>query len=210
MLNESGSGLIPLVLHVDGAEFYSNSEYVVWSVQSAFSSGHPWDIKFPICFIAHDRMRDQDIKDTVQKTIADVVAWSLRASSHGVWPHVGPFGEIFSSGDRKVLMGKQLAGGFRACYFGFRADGKARKDAHRFPRTYLHSLICESRMAQRSHKNWQPLLSYKNFYPGAAYRLTHISPFPNHSVHYLFFVQAFCLALRKTRRLYIIERYLVR
>ena len=36
---EQCSGLIPLVLHVDGAEFYANSEYYVWSLGSAFASG---------------------------------------------------------------------------------------------------------------------------------------------------------------------------
>ena len=32
-------GLIPINLHIDGAEFYSNSEFYVWSVGSAFASG---------------------------------------------------------------------------------------------------------------------------------------------------------------------------
>lgn len=33
------SGLIPLVFHVDGAEFYSNCEYYVWSLGSVLASG---------------------------------------------------------------------------------------------------------------------------------------------------------------------------
>ena len=32
-------GLLPMTFHVDGAEFYSNSEYVVWSMSSALASG---------------------------------------------------------------------------------------------------------------------------------------------------------------------------
>ena len=34
-----GSGTIPFIFHVDGAEFYTNSEYLVWSFSSALSSG---------------------------------------------------------------------------------------------------------------------------------------------------------------------------
>ena len=167
-------GLLPMILHVDGAEFYTNTEFVVWSVQSAFSSGDVWDTKFPICIISHESMRENDIKLKTQETIASVVAWSLRCAAQGQWPHVGPHGEVFE-GARKELQGQQLSGGFKACYFGFRADGKARKEANNFQRTYQHSLICESCLAQRSHKGWQPLLNYKNFYPTAAYRMTKIS-----------------------------------
>jgi len=34
------SRLLPICLHVDGAEFYTNSEVMVWSLQSLFSNGH--------------------------------------------------------------------------------------------------------------------------------------------------------------------------
>ena len=33
------SGLIPLNIHMDGAEFYSNSEFNVWSIGSVFAWG---------------------------------------------------------------------------------------------------------------------------------------------------------------------------
>ena len=32
-------GLIPIAFHVDGAEFYSNSEFYVWSIGSSFPTG---------------------------------------------------------------------------------------------------------------------------------------------------------------------------
>ena len=32
-------GLLPINLHLDGAEFYSNSEFYVWSLGSVFPSG---------------------------------------------------------------------------------------------------------------------------------------------------------------------------
>ena len=163
------------MLHVDGAEFYTNSEFLVWSLQSVFSSGNDvWDSKFPICVIPHDSMRDPDIKLLTQQTVAKVVAWSLKAASGGTFPAKGPFDECLL-GERERLQGQQLAGGFRACFFGMRADGKARKECNFFPRSYQHSLVCEACMAQKQHKGWEPSLSYKNFYPDAAYRLTPIS-----------------------------------
>lgn len=170
-------GLVPICIHVDGAEFYSNSEVLVWSMQSVFSSGqHVWDSKYPLVVIPHEMIRDADIKQQVQEVIAQVLKWSFRCCAEGVWPSTGPFGEALPSGHRSCQKGKPLAGGaYRACYFGFRADGKGRKEAHMFPRSYLHSFICEACYAQREHKDWDCALSYKNFYQSAAYRLTTIS-----------------------------------
>jgi hypothetical protein len=178
MHSDAHQGLIPFCLHLDGAEMFTNNEFMVWSIQSVFANGTDvWDSKFPVCFIPLESMRDQDVRDAVHQTIAEIVAWSLKAAATGVWPTVGPKGENLIGGDRGRLQGQQLAGGFRACYWGFRADGKARKEVHGFQRSYLHSFVCESCMAQRPHKGWQPQLNYKNFYPRAAHRLSKISPF---------------------------------
>lgn len=170
-------GLLPICLHVDGAEFYSNTEFVVWSMQSVFTSGNAiWDCKFPLALIPHEMMRDNDIKESVQTKIATVVAWSLKASSSGIWPSVGPLGEPLVGGDRVTYQGKPLAGDFRGCYFAFRADGKGRKETNLLPRSYMHNLVCDLCLAQKEHKGWNPLMDYKNFHETAAYRLTPISP----------------------------------
>lgn len=60
---------------------------------------------------------------------------------------------------RKKLGGQTLALGWNACYWGFRHDEKARKEANYFPRSYQHSYICVRCMAQKHHKGWCPLLS---------------------------------------------------
>lgn len=152
---------------------------MVWSLQSAFTSGYDvWDAKFPICFIPLQNLREETIKQKIQENIANIVGWSLRSASKGFWPSEGPAGFELEGSHRKSLAGRQLAGGYRACYFGFRADGKARKESHLFQRSYLHSLVCEACMAQKAHKQWQPLLTYKNFYPSAAFRMTTVSPAP--------------------------------
>ena len=147
----------------------------MWSLQSLFSNGHVWDSKFPMVFIPHECLRDANVKLKVQETIAHVVGWSLSCATSGVWPSSGPFGEVLSK-HRKHQQGKPLAGGqYKACYFGYRADGKARRESHLFPRSFLHSFVCEQCLAQKEHKNWEPLMSYKCFYQSAAYRMTTIS-----------------------------------
>lgn len=165
------------MIHVDGAEVYSNAEFDVYSISSILAqaaSCHVWDSKFPCFTLGHDRMHDQAIKRDVNTKIARVLAWSLECCATGLWPETGPFGECLV-GFRKERAGTCLAGGRRGCFFAFRADAKARKIAHEFPRSYLHSWICEACMAQRPHKGWQPLLNYKNFYSSAAHRMTTIS-----------------------------------
>jgi len=126
-------------------------------------------------FIPHECLRDANVKLKVQETIAHVVGWSLSCATSGVWPSSGPFGEVLSK-HRKHQQGKPLAGGqYKACYFGYRADGKARRESHLFPRSFLHSFVCEQCLAQKERKNWEPLMSYKCFYQSAAYRMTTIS-----------------------------------
>lgn len=169
-----------MLLHADGAEFYTNSEFMVWSVQSLFSNGNnTWDAKFPVCIIPIESMRDTDIKDNVQKSLAKILAWSFRVASEGTWPSLGPDLETLKGDHRKQMRGEQLAGGYRACFFGMKADGKQRKEMHCFQRSYLHSFVCDSCLAQREHKGWQPLLNYKNFYESAAHRLTKICLVPS-------------------------------
>ena len=158
-------------LHVDGAEFYANSEYLVWSMASIFGEGHVWDVKFPCVCIPHLLL--QDFKDDVHEKVADILAWSLRCAAKGKWPSHGPFGEALT-GTRAEWSEQVLAGGWRAAYFGFRYDGKARKEANRFQRSYQHNLACECCLAQKTRPSCEPLLSYKNFYPDAAHTMTSI------------------------------------
>lgn len=166
-------GMIPLVIHVDGAEFYANSEYLCWSVGSALAVEHVLDTKLPICVLPHASMVDQDVKLAVHRTVATVLSWSLSHCSAGTVPTTGPFGEPL--GDRANLSGSTVAGGWRGCFFAYRFDEKARVQVNYFNRSYNHSLICMRCLAQREHKNWFPQMSYKNFHWTAAYRLTPIS-----------------------------------
>ena len=157
-LDPSIPGLIPIVLHVDGAEFYSNSEYVVFSMGSILCEGvHPWDSKFAIACIPYSNMYENDIRKGVHKAVAETVAWSFKSAASGIFPSRGPWGDELT-GARKEWAGTLLAGGWRAGYLGFRYDAKARKETNEFQRSYLHSFICEQCLAQKHHKGFDEQL----------------------------------------------------
>ena len=71
--------------------------------------------------------------------------------------------------------GKPIASGYSFAYLGFKSDAKARKECHRFDRTYQHNQICEGCLAERPNKNGDPILTFKNFYGNAAHLLTNFS-----------------------------------
>eukprot|EP00435_Cladocopium_sp_Y103_P068002 s1968_g30.t2 len=97
--------MLPLALHVDGAEFYSNSEYLCWSMCSVLSSEHVFDSKFPVVVLPHSSMLDERVKAHVHATVSRVLAWSLRCASSGVAPSTGVFDEPLL-GERATLAGQ--------------------------------------------------------------------------------------------------------
>lgn len=167
-------GMIPIVLHVDGAEFYSNSEYMCWSMASLLADSHVFDSKFPLVILPHTSMAEENVKAHVHTMVASVIGWSLKYAALGAFPTTGPFGEELK-GWRKEMAGKRIASGWKATYFCFRADEKARKETNYFYRSYQHSMVCMYCMAARPHKDWVPEMCYKNMHSTAAHRLTTIS-----------------------------------
>ena len=103
--------------------------------------------------------------------MAEVLSWSFGCAASGTWPQRGLDGEALF-GERAASAGKPLARNWRACYFGFKYDAKARKEANFFERSYYHNQICEACFAERPNKYGDPLLEYKDFYPGAAHLMT--------------------------------------
>ena len=55
-----------------------------------------------------------EVREGVNKTIADVVAWSMQHAASGTYPSRGFYNEEFHDGTyRKCLSGKNIAGGFK-------------------------------------------------------------------------------------------------
>ena len=114
------------------------------------------------------------VKDDIHDLVAKVTIWSIRAGLNGRAPNRGAFGEPLE-GARAARAGAELAGGFRFAYHGFKADAKARREMHRFNRSYGHSQICETCFAEKPNKTGDPLLTFKFFFPCAAHLMTELS-----------------------------------
>lgn len=158
---------------MDGAEFFANSEYLVYSIGSILAEGSVWDTKFPACAIPYDQMIQCNIRKKVNIDVAHVLDWSLRCCASGVFPTHGPEGQELT-GWRRAKAGKPLCGGWRAIYFGFRSDMKAHKESNEFQRSYQHNFICERCYATKAHVH--PALSFKNFHKDAPHTVTEVSP----------------------------------
>ena len=132
---------MPIYLHLDGAELYSNSEFYVLSWSSgAAQYGHVLDRKFPLLKIAHCAMRDPGTKRKVFEVMAKYVAWDMQILAAGVVPEKGFYDEPLSAGD--VAWSSVTAEYWGACA-GFKADLKARKEAHSFKHGYMSIYCCD-------------------------------------------------------------------
>ena len=116
-----------------------------------------------------------EVKEAIHKLVADVTIWSMRCALKGVYPKVDPFGNPLQGSRGEKACSDLTPEGFRLGYHGFKADAKARREIHRFNRTYGHNKICETCFAERPNVNGDPLLTFKNFYPHAAHLMTELS-----------------------------------
>jgi hypothetical protein len=145
--------LIPLYIHLDGAEIYTNSEFYVLSFSSALATDcSVLDAKFPILQIPHAAIRDKEIKKQAMRVMAAFVAWNFQVLQDGRGPKVGFYGEPLD-GVRAALIDQDLMGPYKACCSGCKADLKARREAHFFAQNYNTSRVCERCHATQPFKN---------------------------------------------------------
>jgi hypothetical protein len=76
----------------------------------------------------------------INDEITKVIGWDLEVCERGVGPTHGFYGEPLTTGSRGRLAGKPLT--WSACYAGMKADGKARRESHRFDRHYNSTWLC--------------------------------------------------------------------
>ena len=121
------SRTLPIFYHVDGAEVFNNTEYYFWS-WSCLARGPSLDVKFPIMGIPAACMVKKDVKKDVIDKVTHFLCWCDEFLRSGVGPVVGYRGEPFHERSlRYQLCGQRLAGDWRACFAGFKADANARK-----------------------------------------------------------------------------------
>ena len=115
---------LPIFYHVDGAEVFNNVEFDIWS-WSCLARGPSLDVKFPILAIPARCMHNHAIKKAVLDHVTQFLCWSDECLRAGLGPQLGFYSETFGKHSmRYALCGKELAGGWRACFAGFKADGK--------------------------------------------------------------------------------------
>ncbi|CAK9092949.1 Nipped-B-like protein B [Durusdinium trenchii] len=93
----------------------------------------------------------------------------MKHATMGEAPAVGFENEAFAekSFRGKLAVSKALAKNWRACYFSFKADLKARHEIHGFKNWYQCAQICESCMARKDVRS-PPGLNFRNFDPNSA------------------------------------------
>ena len=137
------SRCVPLVIHTDGAESYTNHELSCWSISSlAVHGGETMDAKFLVASIPSWRMPTKEVRELAMSRFLGVIAWSFQACLRGIFPSSGPFGMELDHG-RQQPAGLPLPGNWRAAYIGWKGDRKARALEHRMRRTWQTTQCCE-------------------------------------------------------------------
>ncbi|CAK9066934.1 unnamed protein product [Durusdinium trenchii] len=118
--------------------------------------------------------RDPDqVREGVNKTIAEVTAWSLHYAALGRYPDRGFYGETFEKNSyRESLCGNRIAGNFKLTYFAFKADLKARHQCHLLSDYYLCKKMCDRCKAIQPMTSAPHPMTYKNMADNAPYVTT--------------------------------------
>ena len=115
------SRLIGFTYHGDGAQFYREDEFFVWSFASVFGGqGSIKDVllyRFPLCIIPERFMKSHHVRDAVHRTIAELASWSTAISSRGIGPAKGFHDECLDKTPRAELIGKELAKGWKRLFW---------------------------------------------------------------------------------------------
>ncbi|CAK9069954.1 unnamed protein product [Durusdinium trenchii] len=168
--------LIGVNIHGDGAVMKRDDECFVWSVSSCFASSGPIQdplmMKFAVAIVHERFMLSKQVQKNVNAEIAKLIAWSLHYASLGTAPTQGYYGEPFPPNSyRSEMAGKELANGWKACYFACKADLKARKYMRNFRRYYLCAQLCDTCLAS-TRKGTPDAMHAGNYNADAAWRLT--------------------------------------
>ena len=129
---------IPLIVHVDGAEAYTEQEATVWSFGSPFAHNmNVFDTKFlTLLLINHDF---EGTWNMVNRIVAAFYGYCFWALEIGEMPHWGFYNEFFSPTSRRgKKAGQAICGDFLFCFLGWTGDRKARKESHNFSRSRQH------------------------------------------------------------------------
>lgn len=178
-LRENVTCTVPLVVHTDGAEAFTDQEALIISMSSLISetSRNVWDSKLVLCMLMERSIHDATVRDAAMQDICSFLAWSIDACMAGIAPSCNYYGEEFLAGSvRADAAGRLLAGGWAACYAGWKGDRKERKNLHHLDRNYLSTKICEYCLAVKPTAKCRCKdLTYADSSPNAMWRMTQLT-----------------------------------
>jgi hypothetical protein len=168
---------IPMLIHLDGVETFTNQEANIWSFSSCFTSGcSTWDSKFILCAVPLRMTPSHSLKQGFTNEICRFLRWSFSLGMSGVMPDRGFYAEQWAPNSwRHQAAGKPIAGLYRICFVGSKCDLKARREVNLLKRHYRATDMCDQCMAQQCFKKACRELNYADFTPGALHLDTEIS-----------------------------------
>jgi hypothetical protein len=127
---------IPLVLHVDGAESYTNQEAIIYSTSSPFVKHiSVYLTKFLAAVLMNGDVDTKQLWEEANETLAKFFGWTFKCCEDGIMPATGMYDEEFNPRTpRGKLAGEEIAGGFKFIYLGWLGDKKAKKESLYFTR----------------------------------------------------------------------------
>jgi hypothetical protein len=156
------------VWHVDGAEVYRASEYIVYSWASALAVGDIQDVKMLFCAFPYARVPGA-LQKRAHRALSKLIGWSMEWAEKGLWPERDHEGQAFPTNSvRARLAGRTIS--LKAAYWGFKADLKAAKEVHELRQWYGCRYLCSMCLAVRPLPKTTPeelLFNFKDFGEGA-------------------------------------------
>ena len=160
-----------------------------------------WSTKFPFAAIPMRLLPTAELRRKANRAVVEAIAWDCGSESNqgilmhftawtdllfilcftgqtllsGVFPSVDQYGNALS-GSRAARAGKQIAGGWKACFESWTGDWKERSLSHAFVcRNYRSTQLCDQCGAIQPHaKTREELLQYDyaDFSPTAPWTTT--------------------------------------
>lgn len=116
---------IPMVWHVDGAEFRTERELLVFSWCSPLTRGNTWSTRFVFAVLPMHLVGHGDQQRRVITALVAAIAWQTDVVAAGRFGERGYLDEPLT-GVRRLWAGQDIAGGWRAVWAGWQGDAKAR------------------------------------------------------------------------------------
>ncbi len=128
---------VPVDIHVDGIETYSNVPFLSYSWSSSLVSNIcSFDLQFPILIVDEDEL----IWGVTDVQIVEAINFMVLVLGSGVVPEFDHLGRKLT---RKLPSGAHIAAGYFGAFHAWTGDLKEKVQEHKFERNYLANFCCE-------------------------------------------------------------------